>query len=70
MGYRGAISNDLGRRMGGSRNSRMSMNGTTSKGFTAWVNKDIREAEQNGDWTALLQKAEKQTRRFRNQFYA
>jgi hypothetical protein len=46
------------------------MNGTTSKGFTNWVNKDIREVEQTGDWSGLLQKTEKQIRAFRNHFYA
>jgi len=55
MGLRKPISTEFGKRMGDAGNSRISMNGNTSKGFSNWVNKDIREAEQSGDWTALLQ---------------
>ena len=70
MGLRKPISTEFGKRMSKTGNSRMSMNGNTSKGFSNWVNKDIREAEQSGDWTALLQKSEKQIRAFRRHFYA
>lgn len=48
----------------------MSMNGATSKGFSNWVNKDIRYVEQTGDWSALLEKTQKQIGSFRNRFYA
>ena len=69
MGFRKPISTDFGLRMNTSGNSRVSMNGATSKGFSNWVNKDIRYAEKTGDWTPLLEKTEKQMRMFRNVFY-
>lgn len=69
MAFRKPISKDFGERMSSSENSRISMNGNTSKGFSRWVNKDIRYVEKTGDWTALLQKTEKQIKIFRNNFY-
>ena len=46
-----------------------SANAQVSKILTPWRNKDI-EAAEKGDWSLLLAKAEAQTRRFRNDFYA
>lgn len=51
------------------QNSMMAMNSTAAKGFTKWVNKDIREVAETGDWSVLLEKATKSTRSFRNKFY-
>jgi hypothetical protein len=50
-------------------NSAIAMDNSTSKGFSEWVNKDIRNAELTGDWTDLITKAELQTKRFKNYFY-
>jgi hypothetical protein len=50
-------------------NSAIAMDNSSSKGFSVWVNKDIREVEKSGDWSTLLMKAELQTKRFRNGFY-
>jgi hypothetical protein len=50
-------------------NSAIAMDNSSSKGFSVWVNKDIREVEKSGDWSILLMKAELQTKRFRNGFY-
>jgi len=47
----------------------MAMNATSSKGFSVWVNKDLREVEKSGNWSELMEKAEKQTQYFRNKFY-
>lgn len=69
MAFRKPISKDFGERMNHGENSRISMNSNTSKGFSKWVNKDIRHVEKTGDWTALLEKTEKQIRIFRNNFY-
>jgi hypothetical protein len=49
--------------------SAIAMDSSTSKGFSVWVNKDLRNAEQTGDWSELMAKAEKQTKSFRNAFY-
>jgi len=51
-------------------NAKIAMNSGTSMGFTVWVNKDLRKAEETGDWSELLAKAQKSTRYFRNQFYS
>ena len=51
-------------------NSDRAMNSSTSKGFTKWVNKDIQKAAATGDWSELLEKAQKSTKYFRNTFYA
>ena len=51
-------------------NSRISIDSSASMGFTRWVNKDISKAEETGDWSELLMKAEKQTRYFKNTFYS
>lgn len=51
------------------KNSMMAMNSTAAKSFTKWVNKDIHEVAETGDWSVLLEKATKSTRSFRNQFY-
>jgi hypothetical protein len=53
-----------------SANAEHAMNGTTSKGFTKWVNKDIQKAASTGDWSELIEKAQKSTKYFRNSFYA
>jgi hypothetical protein len=50
-------------------NSAIAMDNSTSKGFSDWVNKDIRNVELTGDWTDLITKAELQTNRFKNYFY-
>jgi hypothetical protein len=50
-------------------NAQVSVNAGTSKGFTKWVNKDIRMVEETGDWSILLAKAQKSTKYFRNSFY-
>lgn len=54
----------------GSGNSALAMNCASSKGFSKWTNKDIKEVELTGDWTALLEKAKKSTKYFRNHFYS
>ena len=51
-------------------NSERAINATTSKGFTKWVNRDIQKAALTGDWSELLEKAQKSTKYFRNTFYA
>ena len=53
-----------------SANSERAMNAGTSKGFTKWVNKDIQKAAATGDWSDLINKAQKSTKYFRNSFYA
>jgi hypothetical protein len=50
-------------------NSAMAMDGASSKGFSKWVNKDIKQAAESGDWSMLMAKAQNSTRIFRNQFY-
>jgi hypothetical protein len=50
-------------------NSLIAMDNSSSKGFSNWVNKDIKKAALSGDWSELLLKAEKQTKRFKNEFY-
>jgi hypothetical protein len=50
-------------------NSAIAMNSASSKGFSVWVNKDIREAESTGDWSKLIDKALKSQKSFRNSFY-
>jgi hypothetical protein len=50
-------------------NAQVAMHQSASMGVTRWVNKDIRSAEATGDWSVLLEKAQKQTTRFRNGFY-
>ena len=50
-------------------NSAIAMDNSSSKGFCEWVNKDIRNAEESGDWSELILKAELQTKRFKNSFY-
>ena len=51
-------------------NAERAMNASTSKGFTKWVNKDIQKAASTGDWSELIEKAQKSTKYFRNSFYA
>ncbi len=51
-------------------NAERAMNSSTSKGFTKWVNKDIQKAASTGDWSELIEKAQKSTKYFRNSFYA
>jgi len=46
-----------------------SINESTSKGFSEWVNKDIKKVEKTGDWSDLLKKSEKSLLSFRNSFY-
>ena len=50
-------------------NSAIAMNSASSKGFSVWVNKDIREVESTGDWSKLIDKALKSQKSFRNSFY-
>jgi hypothetical protein len=50
-------------------NSAIAMDSASSHGFSKWVNKDLREVEQTGDWSALISKAQTQTKYFRNSFY-
>jgi hypothetical protein len=49
--------------------SAIAMDCSASKGFSNWVNKDLKKVEDTGDWSELLAKASKSTRIFRNQFY-
>jgi hypothetical protein len=49
--------------------AKFAIDNSASKGFSKWVNKDIREAELTGDWSVLMAKAELQTKRFRREFY-
>lgn len=63
------IINDPFTRSMTSNNSAIAMDNSSSKGFSKWVNKDIRNAELTGDWSELIVKAEKQTKRFKNDFY-
>jgi hypothetical protein len=49
--------------------AKFAIDNSASKGFSKWVNKDIREAALTGDWSALMAKAELQTKRFRREFY-
>jgi hypothetical protein len=49
--------------------SAIAMDCSASKGFSNWVNKDLKKVEATGDWSELLLKASKSTRIFRNQFY-
>ncbi len=51
-------------------NAERAMNISTSKGFTKWVNKDIQKAASTGDWSELIEKAQKSTKYLRNSFYA
>ena len=50
-------------------NASIAMDNSSSKGFSKWVNKDIQKMALSGDWSELLLKANKQTTRFRNEFY-
>ena len=63
------IKNDSFTKNMASGSAAMAMNATSSKGFSVWVNKDLREVEQTGNWSELMEKAEKQTKYFRNKFY-
>ena len=49
--------------------AKYAIDNSASKGFSKWVNKDIRDAALTGDWSVLLAKAEVQTKRFRREFY-
>jgi hypothetical protein len=69
MAYRKMISIDLAKRMNKNANSAIAMNSNSSKGFTNWVNKDLKYAEETGDWSLLVAKAQKATNNFRNTFY-
>ena len=53
-----------------SNNSLIAMDCSASKGFSKWVNKDLKKVSETGDWSELLEKATKSTRIFRNQFYS
>ena len=46
------------------------MDAKSNQHLSRWVNRDLQRAENTGDWSELLAKAEAQTRRFRNDFYA
>jgi len=46
------------------------MDAKSNQHLTRWVNLDLQRAEKTGDWSELIAKAEAQTRRFRNDFYA
>jgi hypothetical protein len=50
--------------------SAIAMDCSASKGFSNWVNKDLKKVEATGDWSELLAKASKSTRIFRNHFYS
>jgi len=50
-------------------NSSIAMDSSASKGFSKWVNKDLKQAEKTGDWSILMTKALQSTTRFRNSFY-
>ena len=63
------LKNDPFTRSMTSGSAAMAMNATSSKGFSVWVNKDLREVEKMGNWSELMEKAEKQTKYFRNTFY-
>ena len=69
MGFRKAVSKDFADRMA-SGQATAAMNGSTSKGMSRWVNKDLQKAEDTGDWSELLAKAQLSTKYFRNQFYS
>ena len=68
MGYRKPVSKEFTDRMAAAH-AIAAMTGATSMGFTKWVNKDIRYAEETGDWSELLAKAVRSTKYFRNVFY-
>ena len=63
------IINDPFTKVMNKNNSLIAMDNSSSKGFSNWVNKDITKAALSGDWSELLLKAEKQTKRFKNGFY-
>jgi hypothetical protein len=63
------IKNDSFTKNMASGSAAIAMNATSSKGFSVWVNKDLREVEKTGNWSELMEKAEKQTKYFRNKFY-
>jgi hypothetical protein len=46
-----------------------SVNRNASRSLSPYRNTDLKEAEKNGDWSALIEKAQKSTIRFRNEFY-
>lgn len=48
----------------------VSMNSSTSKVFSPMRNTDIKRAVETGDWTELMERASKETNRFRRNFYA
>lgn len=48
----------------------ISMNSSTSKGFSPMRNTDINRAAESGDWTELMERATRETNRFRRDFYA
>ena len=68
MSFRTITTDNFTKRMA-SCNSAIAMDNSSSKGFSKWVNKDIRNAAASGDWSELLEKAQKYTKRFRNEFY-
>ena len=49
--------------------SAISMSSNVSLIMTPMRNTDIKKAEQSGDWSLLIAKAQVQTRRFRREFY-
>jgi hypothetical protein len=65
---RKVVSVDFGKRMS-VNNAAAAMHQGASMGMTEWANKDIRKAASTGDWSELIQKAQKSTKYFRNQFY-
>jgi hypothetical protein len=68
MGFR-TLKNDSFTKNMRHGNAAIAMDASASKAFSVWVNKDIREVENTGDWSELIAKAEKQTKYFRNTFY-
>jgi hypothetical protein len=64
------ITTDAFTKVMNSNNSLIAMDCSASKGFSKWVNKDLKKAAETGDWSELLEKAKKSTRIFRNQFYS
>ena len=48
----------------------VSMNSSTSKVFSPMQNTDIKRAVATGDWSELVERATRETKRFRRQFYA
>lgn len=50
--------------------TKISMNSRVSHIISPMRNTDIKKAEKTGDWSALMEKALINTRRFRREFYA